>query len=405
MAEDMTGEELVKLAAIFKEMGVKPKCDTPGDLKQWMTEFCKSTDEDKEPTPAAVGTSTKTMYTQPQLRMSTFSGEPSKTDVAYDVWRFEVDCMLSDQTYSAGQIMQAARKSLKGEASGIAMRLGPTATIQDLLKKLEGAYGTVEMSETLMSQFYSTQQQEGENVTAWSCRIEGILDKARQHGKVKTGDMEEMLRSKFWTGLNEQLKNSSRHKFDTVKSFDQLKIQIRAIEHELQTSRPKDPSQLTEKPQKSNKAQVKAAVSSPTESTEMQELKGMIQSLTSKVDAVDKEMQALRKANPKGKTDKPAEKEGAAANPQLPADTQRKNFQEGCWHCGRKGHIKRNCKILMEQIQQFEQFQRQQQQQPLNMMGPTSWSGWSSPNNQAPEPHQQQYHSSWWESQQRPQSK
>lgn len=402
MGDDLTPEELQKLAAAFKEMGVKPKCDTPQDLKNWMKTFCESAD-DREERPARQENPVGDLpprgmtYAHPQLRISSFSGEASKGDVAYDVWHFEIDCLLADGTHSKGQIMQAARKSLKGEASGIAMRLGPTATIEELLSKLEGAYGTVEMSETLMSQFYSTEQAEDETVTAWSCRLEGILDKARAHGKVNPEDSEEIMRSKFWTGLHEQLKNSSRHKFDTVKSYDQLKIQIRAVEHELHATRAKDPMQ--QKSHKQTKGQVKAALAT-ADSTDMQELKGMIQSLTSKVEAVDKELQALKKPNPKPRMDKPAATKDAAPADNPQPTTDGKN-PRGCWHCGKTGHIKRNCKLLMEQIQQFEQHQ----QQHLNMMGPPSWGGWPRPSSPAQGPHQPQYLNSWWENQPRPQSK
>ncbi|VDI13372.1 Hypothetical predicted protein [Mytilus galloprovincialis] len=46
-----------------------------------------------------------------------------------------------------------------------------------------------------------------------------------------------MLRSKFWSGIRDPLlKNSSRYKFDTVKDFDQLRKEIRAIELELLNS-------------------------------------------------------------------------------------------------------------------------------------------------------------------------
>jgi hypothetical protein len=46
-----------------------------------------------------------------------------------------------------------------------------------------------------------------------------------------------MLKSKCSSGLRDPLlKNSSRYKFDTIKDFDQLRKEIRAIELELANS-------------------------------------------------------------------------------------------------------------------------------------------------------------------------
>ena len=43
-----------------------------------------------------------------------------------------------------------------------------------------------------------------------------------------------MLRYKFWTGLkDDQLKDASRHKYDTIKEFGELLKEVRKIEQEL----------------------------------------------------------------------------------------------------------------------------------------------------------------------------
>ncbi len=379
-----TDEELKLLGAAFKEMGVKPKCDSPADLKQWMKTYVKSShrfeptaDKDKADRPAK-----EMMVTQSQLRISNFSGETSKTDVAYEVWRFEVDCLVMDNTYSKSQIMQAARRSLKGEASGIAVRLGATATLDELLARLEGAYGTVDMGETLMSQFYAAQQQETESVTAWSCRLEDILMKANQYGKTETEDTREMLRSKFWRGLRSQLKETSRFKFDAEKDYEKLRLQIRAIERELQAAsseQQKEPSQQRQPA----KGQVKSAVApTTTETSEIAELKGMVKSLTTAVDAIKKEVQWLKRPPDKQQKQNQAAKEGnkTAENTQESNTNPKNKYNQGCWHCGQQGHLKRNCRILLQQIQEFEQNQQQQ----LNFMGRPSWGSWPSPSNLAP---------------------
>lgn len=60
-----------------------------------------------------------------------------------------------DKKYSSDVIGSAIKKSLRGEAGRVAMRLGPSASISDLMNKLESVYGTVELREGILAQFYS----------------------------------------------------------------------------------------------------------------------------------------------------------------------------------------------------------------------------------------------------------
>ena len=39
---DLTDTETAQLAATFNALNVKPKCDTPADLEEWMLEYLKS---------------------------------------------------------------------------------------------------------------------------------------------------------------------------------------------------------------------------------------------------------------------------------------------------------------------------------------------------------------------------
>lgn len=290
---DLTEDEMTEIAQTFKAMGVKPKCKDPVDFQQWMLDYLahegKLPEVKAEPSRSDSTPSKELIITQQQLRLPTFSGDSSKSDVTYDLWRNEIDCLLRDKTYSEVQILQAARKSLRGEAAGVSLRMRTEGTIHDLLKRLEAVYGTVELGETLLSQFYSAQQKDNESVATWGCRLEDILDKARRRGQVASDAMDEMLRTKFWTGLRPELKASSRHKFDTVKHFDILRVELRAIEYE---------QQVCQKPQKETqpdgsskpKVQVKAAVPVPASTSgnpELQELKGMVLSL-------QKQMQTLQ---------------------------------------------------------------------------------------------------------------
>jgi len=101
---------------------------------------------------------------QNPLKLPTFSGDPtSKADVAFDIWRYEVDGLLQDGLHSEEALRQAVRRSLKGEAKRIVMRLDLTATAHDIVGQLDGVYGTIEPGEALLGEFYSAHQLEDED--------------------------------------------------------------------------------------------------------------------------------------------------------------------------------------------------------------------------------------------------
>ncbi|VDI60380.1 Hypothetical predicted protein [Mytilus galloprovincialis] len=80
--------------------------------------------------------------------------------------------------------------------------------------------------EELLAEFYSARLETDESVTPWICRLESILGKSKERGLVQTKDIDEMLRSMHWTGL----KDISGHMYDTIKTFDALRLAIRQTE-------------------------------------------------------------------------------------------------------------------------------------------------------------------------------
>lgn len=116
------------------------------------------------------------MYTR-MPRISTFTGSTSKGEAGFEDWKFEIRCLMRDKACHEDLLLQSARTSLKGEASRLAMHLGEHATLEDIIRKLERVYGTVETGTTLLQQFYNCKQ-EDETIGAYSCRLEDILNKA-----------------------------------------------------------------------------------------------------------------------------------------------------------------------------------------------------------------------------------
>lgn len=379
------------MAATFQQLGVKPKSKTPEELKQWMSAYVHATESEEEKPLHKE----RLVVTQQQLRIPNFHGDSGKSEVDYELWRNEVDCLRNEGTYTEAQVLQAARKSLRGEAAGVAKRMGTSITIEGLLQTLDGVYGLVEVGETLMSQFYSAQQMETETVAAWSCRLEELLHKAKQKGQVSSGAVNEMLRTKFWTGLRQGLKDCSRHKFDTVKDFGQLRIEMRAIEHELRVSQDKDKSKQT-------KAQVKAAAvnqSSQDAAAELQELRGLVNSLQKELQSLkpNAEKQERQRQNTAQNAQSPPQQQQyqpqTQSHAQASQQTQQQQGVQGtnsgqrqrqtgsqqgryprgprrCFLCGDPQHIMKDCPGL-------------QQMQHLNMMGPPHTGGsWPAPTRQ-----------------------
>lgn len=167
-------------------------------------------------------------------RISTFTGSTVKGDVSFEAWKFEVRCLMRDKVYHRDLLLQSVRRSLKGEAGRLAMHLGEDASIESILRKLEGVYGTVESGATLLQQFYNSKQEMDESIAAYGCRLEDILAKAIDRGAIARGQADEMLRSKLWTGLkDERVKNATRYKYDQIRDFDSLRAELRAAEQEM----------------------------------------------------------------------------------------------------------------------------------------------------------------------------
>ena len=164
-------------------------------------------------------------------KLPEFSGEVSGDE--YDIWVYEVNCLLRGRHYSDQTIMEAMRRSLKGKARSVLLHLGEFASITDIIRELEGMYGNVGSSEKLLEKFYSASQLKKESVVEYSLRLEQLL----RHSSILLDPVtkNEMLRSRLWSGLrNDLLKNVSRYKYETIGDFNELRRELRKIEQDLE---------------------------------------------------------------------------------------------------------------------------------------------------------------------------
>ena len=111
--------------------------------------------------------------------VSQFSGvEPTpKNESTFEAWRLEIESLRSSNMFPeyTGMVTQSTRNSLKVPARNTLLTLGPRASSEDKLLKLESVFGNVASGQSIMQEFYTAVQQPDENVTMWSLRLGEIV--------------------------------------------------------------------------------------------------------------------------------------------------------------------------------------------------------------------------------------
>ena len=217
----------------------------------------------------------------PKLPVFSGSEEPQKGETSFEVWHFEVKCLQKTSTLSEPLLLQSIRNSLRGTPRSILVSLGESASVSDVLDKLNGFYGTVSSSETLLQSFFSDAQKDNESIVSYGSRLEQTITKAVVSGHIDIVAKDAMLRSKFWTGLKSQsLKNSTRHLYDSVKDFHSLLREIRKVDQEDSSSK-LSKKQASQQQHTSQVAEASVTASTPTDLllSKMTEMMGQMQKL------------------------------------------------------------------------------------------------------------------------------
>lgn len=276
-----------------------------------------------------------TLFATHVPHLPTFSGNVTKGEVSFQRWKYEVKC-LKKSALQENIILQAIRRSLRSTPADVLTWMGESATVDDILHKLEGLYGTVLSGEALIQKFYSERMLPDESVTSWGCRLEEILSQAVALGKVEPPSMNGMLKAKFWSDLSDdRLKNATRHKVDMIDSFTQLCMEVRAVEQELKERDGKRSS----KPVRQGQSQAIQESTNKKGDGKQDELLAMIRSLTQKVDRLEEKVNNQRRLpldNPRVHQIQPR-----------PTDSSVKG-EIVCFRCGHTGHVKQGCRVKKE---------------------------------------------------------
>ena len=355
--------DLEKFNSLFEELGIE-QMDTEEDLRTWLRthkEVKQETEEDEEEEEQEddedkeVKTVVEHHY---KPKISNFGGT-TKDCISFDVWKYEVQCYLQDKAVKKAELLDAVRRSVKGDAAKAVMRLGPKAELDDILQKLDGLYGQVASEGTLLTLFYSTKQNDDEDVTAWSCRLEDMIQKVQEKGLIDKRTMKEMLRSKLWTGLyDEKLKQATRHKFDTVKDYNDLVIAIRSVEQEFRGSTGGKKKAMHQEIKKTSDTQEMFNKISERLDRMEQDIKQIKQDASAKKEENTATGRSYRgrggKRGYRGGWQEPRQKEDGARK-EMAAGNATKDKDVVCYRCGEMGHIALGCRVRVDHLKHLNE--------------------------------------------------
>ena len=221
----MTDEEAVNLKAMFNEMGARPKARTKEELQHWLLDYaaslkCGPQTHTQSPAPQVITVSGRKPW------LVKFSADHGNE--GYDLWRHQLHSLIKEK-HPEKDIFDAIRSLLHGKAGSIVVRLGTEASITDILEKMDSVFGEVGTEADLLAALYSARQGPAESVSDWGCRLETLFDAAKRQATIPDNP-DEVLRSVFWAGLRQELKDVSAYHSDTIRTFDELRTALRRIE-------------------------------------------------------------------------------------------------------------------------------------------------------------------------------
>ena len=145
------------------------------------------------------------------VRVSTFLG--SSHDCSFEQFRYDVQCLIN-QGAAEGVILLAIKRAIKGQAQEIALHMGETPTVADILNRFEMMFGDVNPPHVLLAEFYAAEQRPGESITDWYARIEDIASRIirKDSAVISPNNYDMIVNTQFWTKMrDDRITNALRH--------------------------------------------------------------------------------------------------------------------------------------------------------------------------------------------------
>ena len=176
------------------------------------------------------------------LRIPTFSGVVPipKNEATYAQWIHEVKQALD--RFPETTVRNWISRSLRGTPAETVRSLGPGATVQTILQKLEMMHGAVYPLDVMMRRIFSIVQAQGESVTHFATKLESaVSDMKRDHPMRTTRvNLEGSMRDRFYHGLKKPLRESLRYLYHTGAPYEAILIAARTAETEAENFKETD---------------------------------------------------------------------------------------------------------------------------------------------------------------------
>ena len=189
------------------------KGEDSSDRKQIVTS--KTSDKQKEIYPCHV---------KPYINF--FSGtEPvPKNESSFERWKVEIDRLRNSSVYPEYIVNQAMCNSLKGQARRVLFTLGPEATAEEIMRKLQIIFGNLASGQTVLQELYTAEQNDNESTSVWGIRLEEIYQRAVDKGFATNQQKDKIFRERFWRSLRSvELQNATSVHYHSSVSFEELR--------------------------------------------------------------------------------------------------------------------------------------------------------------------------------------
>ena len=172
-------------------------------------------------------------------KINTFSSNitPGKTEVSFEQWNHEVQCIKDH--YPESVVQESIMRSLKGAVADMAQYMGPTASVSDILEKLL-FIGTMPSFDILMQNFYKITQGNSKKVPSFTMRLEGILNQIRLRCPWQITDCEVPWHLKEWLfhGVRKHVRDSIRYLYgNSETTYLELVITAHRVESKMEETK------------------------------------------------------------------------------------------------------------------------------------------------------------------------
>ena len=373
-------ENALKLWKAFHELNLDPGVENPEDLEKFLKSYSKraqTKEAEMKATPmfhmptivpnattatttastATTTASTAATTTQASAaaavptqvtaaksfqfpKMSLFSGDGNKGETSWEGYKFEIDALVEEKQYAPEQIMLGIRHTTRGTAADIVRRLGTGVTIDDVLKKFNSTFGTIESKRSVLRKIYSCTQGT-DSVKKYASRLEDYFAQGVELGAMRKGD-DDLLKELLYQGLKVDLKLQAQYKYETIHDYDRFKIELRSLEEEMnkpEEAKPK-PCHATQRHE---------------EYSEMGQLKDTVKALQERIKHLEKEKNSptveqqpiylgnrgYRRGRYRG-----GNQGGRGRGQYTPKRPIAINtFRGACHRCGERGHMAKDCPV------------------------------------------------------------